>query len=114
MSDWPRFYFIDEDLQWVLAVRPDDVGYRFFVARDGWMLLEARFEISASVPYDEFIETFLRDLRTEAFHRRFHEVAKTYAPGMPTYQDCPGTCPWTCARASPVPCSRSTSGKAPW
>ena len=97
MSD-QRFYFLDEELQWLLAVRPDDEGgYSFLIARDGWMLLEARFE-AAGVPYEEFIQHFLADLRTEAFHRRFHEVAKTYAPEMPTYQDCPGDCPWTCKR----------------
>jgi len=98
MSDWPRCYFLDEELQWLLVVRPDDDGFTFAVARDGWMLLEARFEISGGLTYDDFIQHFLQDLRTELFHQRFHEVAKSYAPEMPTYRDCPGTCPWQCKR----------------
>ena len=98
MSDWPKCYFLDEDLQWLLVVRPDDGGYSFAVARDGWLLLEARFEISADVPYDDFIQTFVADLLTEPFHQRFHEVAKQYAPEMPTHQDCSGDCPWQCGR----------------
>ena len=98
MSDWPRCYFLDEELQWLLVVRPEDDAYGFVVAREGWLLLEARFEISGYILYDDFIQHFLAELRTDAFHRRFHEIAKTYAPEMPTYQDCSGRCPWQCAR----------------
>ena len=98
MSEWPRFYFLDEELQWLLAVRPEDGKYTFVVARDGWMLLEAQFEISNDLPYEDFIQHFLADLRTEPFHRKFHEVAKEYAPGMRVYMDCTGDCPWACKR----------------